>query len=137
MICENEHEAERELKNELEKLDLLAYHMDTNVDGYPDLTVIGRSIVLVEMKHDKSPAKEKTLHQLMETSQPVCIHEMQQVGYNKVLLCIYRKGAFNLYHTDGILRHVMACRSARSLKLICSGDAREVATAILAVVCNG
>lgn len=137
MICETEHEAEKALQHELENLDLLAYHMDTTVDGYPDLTVIGRSIVLVEMKIDKAPAKEKTLHQLMEASQPVILYQMQQAGFSKALLCIYRKGQYNLYHTDGILPAVMACRSAKSLKLICSGDVHDVAVAILKVACNG
>lgn len=105
---------ERMIQNELEKLGMYVRHIDCNIDGFPDLVVIGPEVVLVEMKYMEGDRK---ISSVFESSQPVFYHDVQETGFFRILLCLYDGDLFYVGVLRDVLRKSMAGRRMSDLML--------------------
>jgi len=97
-----EKDGERALISALEKLGFYVKHIDCNIDGFPDLIVIGESVALVEMKYIEAGSNPK-VREFMEPSQPVFLNSLSRAGFCESFLCIYDGKMFSVYSTEGLL----------------------------------
>ena len=114
-----EKDAEREILNSLHKAGLVAFHMDTTIDGFPDILVMGGYVALIEMKYDRSGGRIK-LSELMESSQPVFMHDCIMAGFYAIHLCVFDGESYTIYDTANILNASMAGHTLGSLTRIIS-----------------
>lgn len=119
-----EREAEQEIIEALRNRDLYAVHMNTTIDGFPDILVAGERIVLIEMKFDRSSGKVK-LKDIMQSSQPVFARTMFTVGYDDMYLCAYNGESYTLYSVEDLLLNTMNDKCLSSLPVIKSNDTPE------------
>lgn len=123
---------EKALIDELKGLGLEAYHLDTGVVGFPDMIVLGRRAILVEMKAHKP---DELLSSVMEPGQPVRIREIQRAGFDCVYVCNAYNGTYYLYDPIHILEKSMNGERLNSLSLLMAAPVHSVAEK-LAEVCN-
>ena len=109
-----EKPGELDLIKALREESVHAIHMDCTTDGFPDVVVFGRKIILIEMKAHRETEK---IFSAMEPSQSVFIDAISRSGYKDTILCIYSGGLYTMYSTKGILRGSMAGRPISSLAL--------------------
>lgn len=102
-----EKDAEREILKALHDAGLMAFHMDTAIDGFPDIMVIGGYVALIEMKYDRSGGHVK-LSDIMESSQPVFMENAERVGFRSIFLCVFDGESYTVYDTGKILYASMA-----------------------------
>jgi len=124
----DEHDVERHLIDMIQERHhpMMAWHNDTTRDGYPDVTVVGTDITLVEVKYDRKKEGSRLLD-MMEASQPVLMHDMAQAGWSTTFLLIYHAGWLTLYAVDGILLSSMAGKKAKDgLLALVSSDSMSV-----------
>jgi len=122
-----EHQGETAIIEALRAIGLKAHHMDTTVDGFPDILVMGPRVVMLEMK--KHFKRSEMLRNIMEPTQPVFMHDAQIHGYTNIYLCICRPSKlYDLYSTNGILLQSMNDQTLASLNgIIHSATAKDVA----------
>lgn len=121
-----EREAEDVLASEMKAIGLSVFHMNTTVDGFPDLFVAGDKAILIEMKYDRLVGKEP-LSQLLESSQPVFMHNLAKSRFFGIYLCAYNGRIYSVYSTIGILPSSMSGKLLCDLPVLYSGSACEVA----------
>jgi len=123
---DDENEVEQHLIRHINRhTDLMAWHNLTAKEGYPDVTIIGPHIVLVEVKYDRT-ADGDLLTNIMEPSQPVMFHDMHTVGYKRGFLLVYHKHTLSLYDTEDMLRVTMGGYKIPALR--CLVTATEMVT---------
>lgn len=125
--------AERRLIKEIEKTGCKAYHLDTGVEGWPDMIAVGKRIVLVEMKAHK---ESELLSSVMEPTQPVRIREIVLAGYDYVYVCNFDGRKYILHTVLGILEKTLSGERLESLPMVVAADATTMG-AIIGRVCNG
>lgn len=125
--------AENKLIAQLERLGLKADHVETGVDGFPDIFVSGEQVALVEMKACRI---YDFLKDVMESSQPVFMYNVQRSGNKRVYLCVWDGEKFYLYGTHAILPITMNGGRVYDLPLVADGQAPEIAETIRGI-CNG
>lgn len=125
--------AERRLIKEIERLGCKAYHLDTGVDGWPDMTVVGKRIVFIEMKAHK---ESELLSSVMEPTQPVRIRELVLAGYDYIYVCNFDGEKYILHTVLGILEKTLAGERLESLPMAIMADAPTMAS-VICEVCNG
>jgi len=131
-----EREAEQEILDALRKLDLYAVHMNTTIDGFPDILVAGNRIILVEMKFDRSGGRVK-LKDIMQASQPVFARAMLSAGFDDIYLCAYNGESYTLYLVAELLLNTMNDKCLSSLPVIKSNNTPEgIAAWIARRSCN-
>jgi hypothetical protein len=123
-----EHQGEKAIIEALRGVGLKAHHMDTNVDGFPDIIVMGRRIVMIEMK--KHFKRSTLLRNIMEPSQPVFMHDAQIHGYMNIYLCVCKPSKlYDLYNTSGILLQSIGDKPLSALnETMHSADAMDIAS---------
>ena len=119
-----EKEAEKEILESLRDAGLMAFHMDTTINGFPDILAMGSGVALVEMKcHDYSG--DKSLNDIMEPSQPVFMDNAARHGFSRTYLCVFDGKSYSLYGTFHILASTMAGRSLGDLVALLVGAGPE------------
>jgi len=125
-----EREAEADLIREFKALGAWAAHMDTTVDGFPDILVLGRKTLMIEMKYVNT--KNPRIWEIMEPTQPVFMHNVRNKGMDEIYLCIASEDNFKVFSTDGILELSMTGAKIDELALmLCTSSAHEVALFLL------
>lgn len=124
---------EKALIDALKDMGLEAYHLDTGVVGFPDMIVLGKRAVLVEMKAHKP---SELLSSVMEPGQPVRIREMQRAGFGDIYVCNVHDGMYHLYRPIRILEKSMNGGRLDSLSLVTIAPVHKMAEK-LAEVCDG
>lgn len=129
---ELEHAGETKLIDALRAVGLKAHHMDTTIDGFPDVVIFGEKVVMVEMKKPFKPSAK--IKDVMQPTQPVFMHDAYIHGYKDIYLCAYRgNDSYDLYSTEGILIHSMANQSlSRLMSLLKGVGVRQLAIFLLA-----
>jgi len=103
-VDRTERHGELGLIRALAKTGLHAAHIDCTIDGFPDLIVFGKRILLIEMKACKASEK---ISMVMESSQSVFINMIGASGFRDTILCVYDAGLYTMYSTSFILRESM------------------------------
>ena len=99
-----EKTAEIRLITAIRGLNMVAWHMDCSVDGFPDILALGNKVsFVVEVK--QGPASMK-LGSAFETSQPVWAYHAAKVEYDNVFQVLYHDGEFTLYKIDNLWKRV-------------------------------
>ena len=129
-----EKTVENELLLDLESFGIEARHAIIDWPGFPDIIAIGKRIVLIEMKYDRK--KEGSLiYEIMESSQPVFIHNVKKAGFDHIFICVYHMGKFYLYSPNDILMASMKDLRINQLPCILAGNGITVA-AFIRDMCN-
>jgi len=127
-----ERHGELELIRALARIGLYAAHIDCTIDGFPDLIVFGKRILLIEMKACKASEK---ISRAMESSQSVFINTIGASGFRDTILCVYDAGLYTMYSTSFILRESMEDMKIEDMGLytnceypaICKGQSSDKA----------
>ena len=99
-----EKSAEIRLIAAIRGLNMVAWHMDCSVDGFPDILALGNKVsFVVEVK--QGPVSTK-LSSAFETSQPVWAYHASKVEYENVFQVLYHEGMFCLYKIDNLWKRV-------------------------------
>lgn len=118
---------ERDLIAKLREAGFYAKHMDTGVDGFPDIFAAKENLVfLLEAKFSSSKAR---LCDVYEKSQPVCALEMSRAGFYRSYTCLFDRGSWTVYQQHQALRAILDNPGARftDMEPICGGTSEEVA----------
>jgi len=115
-----EHRGEIALIEALRSRGLKAHHMDTALDGMPDILVMGERVLMIEMKRNFK--RSELIRTVMEPTQPVFMHDAHAHGYHGIYLCVYKDGkGYDLYRTEGILIKSMAGERLSDLVRVVAG----------------
>jgi len=128
-----ERDAERALVKAFNDAGLMALHMNTTIDGFPDILVAGRKIALVEMKYESGNPR---ITSIMETSQPAFMERLHASGFHNAYLCVYDGECYWLYDTSGILFKCIHGDRIGTLGMLYSGTAGSIAGQFLEVYCG-
>jgi len=131
-----EKEAEHEILEALKAERLSAFHVDSTIDGFPDIIVLGPRVCLVEMKFCRSHESRK-LSSIMESSQPVFMETARKSGFNNMYLCVATGEDYTLYDTGRILYNSMAGMSLDSLPAILSKATPKQVALFMKEECRG
>ena len=127
-----EKTVENELLLDLESFGIEARHAIIDWPGFPDIIAIGKRIVLIEMKYDRK--KEGSLiYEIMESSQPVFIHNVKKAGFDHIFICVYHMGKFYLYSPNDILMASMKDLKINQLPCVMKGSSIDIAGFIRSV----
>jgi len=133
---ESERQAEIALITSLRYRNLLAWHMNTTIDGFPDVIVVGKRIALVEVKCRKRKASV-TLDKIMEPSQPVFMARLGDVEFPYSYLLVFDDYGCRLYYTSMMLQYAMDGRPYWDLPIAYDGENAIDVADYLVKVCNG
>lgn len=119
----SERKAENKLIDELKKVGLFAYHLDSNsVNGLPDVDVIGKRIIKIEVKYGPSGGSYPVLlKNILQASQPIYWDAARQAHSHDIYLCVVNaEGRYSLYETSDVLLGILRGNTAteRDLRIV-------------------
>lgn len=130
-----ERKAEDALAKSMRSIGLSAWHMNTTIDGFPDMLVSGSRIALIEMKYDRWGGRG-LIKNIMEPTQPVFIQGIRDSGFMDIYVCAYNGRAYTVYDTSHILALSINNSELIAMKSLAIGCAKEIAV-FFHSICEG